>query len=302
MMRISTNTIYQSAISKMNDLQVAQNKLLQQIASEKRILTPSDDPVAASRVLEISHSQSLNVQYASNRQMASTHLTGLDTSLGSITELLVSSRANLVGNAGSISAGQRAALSTNLKASLASLVGFANAKDAMGNYMYAGFASDTLPFTATTTGATYNGDTNQQFLQVDHQRQMVVNLTGNSVFQAGGNDVFSAYSDLAAVLDNPASSDTDVSNAVATALASLDSGIATVANARASVGNKLNALDALNEAGSSRELQYAQALSELQDLDYTQALSDLSQQKIILEAAQKSFIQTTGLSLFNFIR
>jgi flagellar hook-associated protein 3 FlgL len=93
-----------------------------------------------------------------------------------------------------------------------------------------------------------------------------------------------------------------VENGVSTALASMDSAICTVANARSSVGSKLNELEALNNTGDSRKLQYAKALSDLQDLDYAQALSDLSQKKVILEAAQQSFVQTTGLSLFDYIR
>lgn len=300
-MRLSTNTIFQTGIRKISDLYAEQAKLQQQIASQKRILTPSDDPIGASRALEISHSSSVNTQHASNRQVANTHLAGLDTSLGSITELLVSTRTTLVGNAGSLSTDQRSALSTNVKSALNTLIGYANTKDAVGNYMYAGFKSDTAPFTATASGATYNGDNNQLLLQVDHQRQMAVNATGASVFQGGGNDIFSTYSDLATVLDNPASTEADITNAVATALASMDIAISTVSDTRSAVGSKLNEIEALNDTGANRELQYAQALSELQDLDYAQALSDLSQQQLILEAAQKSYIQTTGLSLFKFI-
>jgi flagellar hook-associated protein 3 FlgL len=301
-MRISTNTIYQTAISKISTLQAEQSKLQQQIASEKRVLSPSDDPIAASRALSISSSQSQNAQFAKNRQVANTSLTGLDISLGSITELMVTTRTNLVGNAGTLGANEKSILSTNLKASLQTLIGFANTKDATGNYMYAGYQSDTAPFTATATGATYNGDSNQQQLQVDSQRKMVVNVPGDSVFQAGGNDVFSIYSDLVTILDNPASTDTDVTNGVAAALANLDTAISNVANIRSSVGTRLNEIDALNDSGSSRNLQYAQALSELVDLDYAQAISDLSQRKVVLEAAQQSFIQVTGLSLFNYIR
>ncbi|MDO9007183.1 MAG: flagellar hook-associated protein 3, partial [Thiobacillus sp.] len=56
-----------------------------------------------------------------------------------------------------------------------------------------------------------------------------------------------------------------------------------------------------DDVGSDRALQYSQLLSELQDLDYTQAIKQLSQQQVMLEAAQKSFAKTSGLSLFNFI-
>jgi len=106
-MRISTNTIFQTGIGKISELYSAQSKLQQQISSGKRVLTPSDDPIAASRSLEISHSQSVNKQYTSNRQIANTHLTGLDNSLASITEQLTVTRTTLVGNAGTLTADQK---------------------------------------------------------------------------------------------------------------------------------------------------------------------------------------------------
>ena len=55
-------------------------------------------------------------------------------------------------------------------------------------------------------------------------------------------------------------------------------------------------------AGTDRDLQYSQSLSDLQDLDYTAALTDLAKQQTIIEAAQKSFVTTTSLSLFDYMR
>ena len=301
-MRISTNTIYQTAISKISELQGDQSRLQQQIATGKRILAPSDNPIAAARVLDITHSQSVNDQFASNRQVANTNLTGLDISLSSITELLVDTKTTLVGAAGTLTAGQKSSIALKLSTTLETLIGLANTQDASGNYIYAGYKNDTKPFTATATGATYNGDSNQQLLQVDGQRQMAVNAPGDSVFQAGGNDVFATYSTLVTLLNNPAATDAAVAAGVTTAITSIQNATDTVALTRASVGHKINELDALNNVGSSRKLQYAQAQSELEDLDYAQALSDLAQKQTILEAAQQSFVKTTGLSLFDFIR
>lgn len=301
-MRISTNTIYQTAISKIGDLQTEQSKLQQQIATGKRILTPSDDPLSASRALEISQSQNMNTQFTNNRKIAVGSLTGLDTSLGAINEILTTTQTTLVGAAGTLSATQKTAVATQLSSTLETLIGLANTRDASGNYMYAGFKADTKPFTATSAGATYNGDSNQQYLQVDAQRQMAVNVTGNNVFQAGGNDVFATYSNLVAVLNNPASTDAAVQTAVASAITSIKDANYNVGLVRSTVGAKLNEIDTLDTVGASRDLEYAQSLSALQDLDYAQALSDVSQKQTILEAAQKAFVKTTGLSLFDFIR
>ncbi len=301
-MRISTNTIYQTAISKISDLQSGQSKLQQQIATGRRILTPSDDPLAASRALEISQSQNMNTQFTNNRKIAVSSLTGLDTSLGSINEILTTTQATLVGAAGTLSTAQRGIVATQLSSTLETLIGLANTRDATGNYMYAGFKGDTKPFTATTAGATYNGDSNQQLLQVDGQRQMAVNATGDSVFQAGGNDVFATYSNLITVLNNPASTDAAVQSAVASTITSIKDANYNVGLVRSSVGSKLNEIDSLDAVGSSRDLEYAQSLSSLQDLDYTQALSDVAQKQTILQAAQQAFVKTTSLSLFDYIK
>ena len=122
-MRISTNTIYQTAISKINSLQADQSKLQQQIATGKRLLTPSDDPLSAARVLQLSQSQNVNTQFGENRKVAETRLGDLDISLGSITELLTSVRTNLVGSAGTLSTGQRNALAIQLGSAMETLLG-----------------------------------------------------------------------------------------------------------------------------------------------------------------------------------
>ena len=60
-------------------------------------------------------------------------------------------------------------------------------------------------------------------------------------------------------------------------------------------------LDSAGGANEDRGLQYAQSLSQLQDLDYSRALSDFSRQQLALDAAQKSFVKISGLSLFNYL-
>ena len=44
-----------------------------------------------------------------------------------------------------------------------------------------------------------------------------------------------------------------------------------------------------------------QGASRLIDLDYAQASSNLLQKSTALEAAQKAFLKTPGLSLFNYL-
>lgn len=304
-MRISTNTIYQSGISKISSLQADQTKLQQQISTGKRMTLPSDDPIASARALEISHAQGVNASFASSRQTAQLKLNTLESSLASITSLLVSTQSTLVGAGnGSLSDLQRGFIATELSGSLEELINHANTQDASGDFIYAGFKTDTKPFVANASGASYAGDSNQQLIQVDAQRLMAANVSGDNVFQAGGNDVFATLSNLVTLLNTPitnAATQAAFTGGLATAISNLQGSVDNVLNVRAAIGSKLNELDTLDTAGSDRALQYSKSLSELEDLDYASALSDLAKQQTIMEAAQKSFVETTKLSLFQFI-
>jgi len=305
MMRISTNTLYQAGFAKLSDLQSNQAKLQQQIATGRRILSPSDDPIASARALEVSHEKNVNNSFADTRKVAQLKLNTLEANLTSVTNLLVATQSSLVaaGN-GALSNAERKIIGTELQGSLEALLGLANTKDAAGNFIYSGFKSDTASFTATPTGATYNGDSQQQLLQVDPQRQMSVNVTGDSLFMNGSN-VFTTLKDIVTLLNTPitnAATQTAFTNGLSTAIGNLQGTVDNVLNVRTAIGTKLNELDALDVAGTDRDLQYSQSLSDLQDLDYTAALTDLAKQQTIIEAAQKSFVTTTSLSLFDFMR
>lgn len=115
--------------------------------------------------------------------------------------------------------------------------------------------------------------------------------------------IFTTLDNLITALEtaNVPGNRTALTNNLNTALSNFDNGLDQVLTVRASVGARMKENDSVKSTGQDVALQYDQTLSSLQDLDYAKALSDLEQQTVILEAAQKSFIKTQGLSLFNYI-
>jgi len=305
-MRISTHTLFETGAARLGELQSGLVKTQQQVSSGRRILSPSDDPVAAARALEVTQSQSLNTQHGLNRQHAKGVLEAVEGTLSSVTALLQDVKTTVIaaGN-GSLSDTERGFMATELRGRFEQLLGLANSRDAMGNYQFSGFQTATPPFAEIAAGdVQYQGDQGQQLMQVDATRQMAVNNTGQSVFQGGGQDMFETLNDLVTLLQTPvvdAATTTALTADLATANDNLDLALDNVLTVRASVGSRLQELDALDNAGEDRHIQYSQILSDLQDLDYTQALTQLSQQQITLEAAQRSFVAVSGLSLFNFL-
>ena len=192
-MRVSSNTIYDSNIAALNQQQARLLQTQQQVASGRRILTASDDPVAAARALDISQSDAMNTQYASNRGAARHTLSLADTALQSVTSLLQDVRTAVIGAGNSaLSNSDRQTIATELSGRLQELAGWTNSTDGVGNYLFAGFQSKTQPFVDTPVGMGYFGDDGQHNVQVSATRQMASSDSGADVFMRvkNGNGTF----------------------------------------------------------------------------------------------------------------
>lgn len=125
-----------------------------------------------------------------------------------------------------------------------------------------------------------------------------------SLSPSGRKSVFDVMNELITALSTPVvvpADSTRLSNTLTMAQSEMSNAFDKVLETRASVGARLKELDALEDSGSYMHLQNQTRLSELQDLDYNEALSKLAMQQITLEAAQKSFVQMAGLSLFKYL-
>ena len=183
-MRISTNTIFEKGVARMGELQTGLAKTQQQVSTGRRLLAPSDDPVASARALEITNSQEINAKYAINRRNAKDLLSASEGALQSVTSLLQDVKTLVVeaGN-GALDNTQRQYLVTELQGRFDELLGLANTRDGVGNYLFSGYQTATKPFTATATGATYAGDQGPRQLQVHTARQIDVGEHGYGLFE-----------------------------------------------------------------------------------------------------------------------
>ncbi|WP_020654799.1 flagellar hook-associated protein FlgL [Massilia niastensis] len=192
-MRLSTLNIYKSATNQLGTLQSALARTQMQLSTQKRMLSPADDPVAAARALEVSQSQEMNLQFATNRSNARSSLSLVEDSLQNAGDLLqdIQQLAVNAGNATMLPS-DREALATELEGRLADLLGVANSTDGSGGYLFSGYMATTQPFSQTPTGAQYNGDQGQRNLQVGASRKIPLSASGSAIFEGGltGNGSF----------------------------------------------------------------------------------------------------------------
>lgn len=125
-----------------------------------------------------------------------------------------------------------------------------------------------------------------------------------TVVPSSSQSLFQTLQNLIGAISTPvnaAFTRTELDNRINTELANLDQAMDNLGRVRADVGSRLKELDFLSEGAADADLQYATALSDLQDLDYAAAISTYTWQQIQLEAAQKSFAQISRLSLFSIL-
>lgn len=137
----------------------------------------------------------------------------------------------------------------------------------------------------TVSGAPANGDT-------------------FTVQPATNQSIFTTLSDLITALQTPATGAVGKANldrSLSLANGNIDNALNNVLTVRASIGSRLKELDSLDSYGTDRDIQYESALQDIQGVDYNKAISDFTQQNTTLEAAQKSFVKISGLSLFNLL-
>ncbi|MDH5480992.1 MAG: flagellar hook-associated protein 3, partial [Nitrosomonas sp.] len=84
-MRISTATIYEKGLNGIQEQQAALINTQQQISSGRRMLSPSDDPIAAAQAINITQTLSLNNQFSINRDNTASTLGLVDNVLEGIT-------------------------------------------------------------------------------------------------------------------------------------------------------------------------------------------------------------------------
>jgi flagellar hook-associated protein 3 FlgL len=192
-MRISSNAIFNSNVSALDQQQSKIFKTQQQISTGLRMSSAADDPVAAAGALDVSQSLAINTQYISNQKAALSTLSMAGTIMQSVTSLLQNVRDTVISaENGSLSASDLKTIASNLNGSVQELMGLANSKDGQGNYLFSGFQTGNQPFLNTPSGVAYFGDDGPRNIQVSSTRQIASSDSGADIFMRikNGNGTF----------------------------------------------------------------------------------------------------------------
>jgi flagellar hook-associated protein 3 FlgL len=183
MIRISSQQIFSGGINRLQDLSAQLNKTDEQIATGKRVNRPSDDPVAAARILKLDQEVKRIETYERNAQLANNRLGQEESAISSSLDILQRVRELTVqaGN-GSLSANDRLSISSEMKERLQQMAQMANTQDASGEYIFSGFQGGTPAFANEADGWTYQGDEGQRMLEIDDGVTVAISDHGKGIF------------------------------------------------------------------------------------------------------------------------
>lgn len=181
-MRITKNMMMSTVQMNMNRVQRQLFKHQIQIASNKRILAPSDDPIGTSKALSARTSLAKNEQFQRNLNQASSWLMITDSTMTQVHELL--SDIQLIATKGAtdtFTSDERNGLAKEVTQHLELLVHYSEA-EFDGRYIFGGVNTKSTPF-ETTNGVTDESFTAQfdQPVELDnvHLKNSTVNVTSN---------------------------------------------------------------------------------------------------------------------------
>ncbi len=183
-MRVSTQQLFSGGINAINDVNAQLQKTQLQMSTGKKVLTPADDPVASTRILQLNQELALNEQFQNNIVSVENSLNLEDDLLGSINDVIQRVR-ELTINAGNgaLSSTDLTYIASEIGERMEQLAGMMNSQDASGEFVFGGFQGKEAPFQKNVSGSyEYNGDEGQRFVQIDASITIASTENGKSVF------------------------------------------------------------------------------------------------------------------------
>jgi flagellar hook-associated protein 3 FlgL len=297
-MRVATRSLYQGMQERIQQLAGDLKKINEQIATGKKIIRPSDDPLSLVNAMQVKTAAAQLEQYSRNMESARPWLSMAESALSQTIDLIGQARELAVQMASSTqNADTRAMAATEVDGLISQAISLANSQVG-GRYIFAGYSTGTAPFTRVTVGgidtAQYNGDTNTFQTLIGQGETLAVGKDGETVWMNSG--LFDTLGNLKAALEN-----NDVTgigqqlDSLVTAEDYLNNQLADVGARSQRVENKQKVVDDLN-------LNFQERISNLEDGDLAQLMIDLNTRELSYQAALSTAARIHEMTLLDYMK
>lgn len=306
-MRVSSLQISSTMMNNINSYSSSLNKLTEQMAMQKKVLRPSDDPIASTRLILLNREQASITQFQENITRVSGSLGQQEAQMDAMSKQLLAIRDKVLSaNNETTNTSDLSGYGNELNSLLDSVVSVLNTKNEDGRYMFAGTATDTKPvvFDEASGKYVFQANNNQREVNVGNGVTVKENIGAGDLFFNGSNDLLNELNELVGMMQDP---DTDFTsdeykNAVENLISSTDKSIDSISSTITTMGGRQNTLTMMGDAHTDVKLSNQLVIKDLSDLDYAQASIDLNGYMLAATASQSTYVKISQLSLFDAIR
>lgn len=296
MLRVDPD-LYQTVLQGIEQLQQSENNDLEQMSSGRQFNNLSDDPAAVSELV-LNDAQTSNVdQYLQNVSTLQNGLQVADSTLSSVvTALSQAISLGVQGANGTLNASDMQSLATEVSGIKSQILALANTTYD-GNYLFAGTAVTTQPFTedsSSASGVTYKGNGSTNSVQIGDGEYIPVNLSGSQVFTPTGSDVFAALQSLVTALQNGGD--------VAGATTQLQQVFNRFNTQRTFYGATLSRLQSTQDYLNQEKLGLASAQDNIESADMSSVISNYVQTETALDASYEAAGQISHMTLLDYLQ
>lgn len=305
-MRVSSLYNANTMLAQMSQNSYRISKLVEQMATQKRINVPSDDPIAMTRLVQLGREQSAIKQYQSNITRLGGALAIQESHVGAINNQLLSLNDTLLFAAnGTHSQDDMMGYGAELSSVLESLVASLNAQNENGSYLFSGTKTATKPvqWDESSGKYIYAGNNASRKTTVASGINITENTHLAAAFSTAGDDLrmLNELKALSEKMQDPNAVFTDYQDEISAMLKSVTSTRNQVSSLFTDLGGRQNRLSMLDDIHTDVSMANELVVGELADTDWATTSYNLQLYVQSVQMSNKAYSMVNSLSLFSMM-
>ena len=298
-MRVSSHQFHLNSIKNIQSNTENFNEKSIQLATNKRILKPSDDPLGTVMIMNLGSEIKSLEQYKTNMDAVNFSLGQQEVQLTGIVNQIYSLQSLITTAAdGSMGEAEIKALGQEMSVAFPAIVDLLNATDSDGQYYFSGSKTDEKPFQIDATGNyVYAGDDIVREVTVSDDSSVKNNIVGNDLDPGAG--FLNAMQDYLVDVNNPPAG--GVGNQSRVMIDKLADFLGTISSQVTTIGSTMASLDSITTSNLDITTFTVNLQDDLSAVDYPEAFISMNESMAAYESSMQVYSTVSKLSLFSYI-
>ncbi len=298
-MRVSSHQFHLNSIKNIQSNTENFNEKSIQLATNKRILKPSDDPLGTVMIMNLGSEIKSLEQYKANMDAVNFSLGQQEVQLTGIVNQIYSLQSLITTAAdGSMGEAEIKALGQEMSVAFPAIVDLLNATDSDGKYYFSGSKTDEQPFQIDATGNyVYTGDNIIREVAVSDDSSVKNNIVGDDLDPSAG--FLNAMQDYLVDVNNPPAG--GVGNQSRVMIDKLADFLGTISSQVTTIGSTMASLDSITTSNQDITTFTVNLQDDLSAVDYPEAFISMKESMAAYESSMQVYSTVSKLSLFSYI-